>query len=170
MVTPSPSTGDPNRLWPIAAVHLRQLRSHRNDLGDLSEETFDKAPVSSCSFGGIPVRWIPPGSFMMGSPDSEKERDSDETQHEVVLSQGFFMAETECILSDNPRVNTHPPPSERGAMDTPPLPLTHSGAEALGNAGRSHQGGVRNLDQSPGRWNADSPVETADIGNNPATS
>ena len=59
-------------------------------------EAFDKAPGSSCSFGGIPVRWIPPGSFMMGSPDSEKERDSDETQHEVVLSQGFFMAETEC--------------------------------------------------------------------------
>ena len=59
-------------------------------------ELFDKAPGSSCSFGGIPVRWIPPGSFMMGSPDSEEERDSDETQHDVVLSQGFFMAETEC--------------------------------------------------------------------------
>ena len=59
-------------------------------------ETFDKAPGSSCSFGGIPVRWIPPGSFMMGSPGSEEGRDSDETQHEVVLSQGFFMAETEC--------------------------------------------------------------------------
>ena len=58
-------------------------------------ELFDKAPGSSCSFGGIPVRWIPPGSFMMGSPDSEEERDSDETQHEVVLSQGFFMAKTE---------------------------------------------------------------------------
>ena len=59
-------------------------------------ELFDKAPGSSCSFGGIPVRWIPPGSFMMGSPDSEEGRESDETQHEVVLSQGFFMAETGC--------------------------------------------------------------------------
>ena len=72
-------------------------------------ELFDKAPGSSCSFGGIPVRWIPPGSFMMGSPDSEEERDSDETQHEVVLSQGFFMAETECtqgqwelVMGSNP--------------------------------------------------------------------
>jgi formylglycine-generating enzyme required for sulfatase activity len=72
-------------------------------------ETFDKAPGSSCSFGGIPVRWIPPGSFMMGSPDSEEGRNSDETQHEVVLSQGFFMAETECtqgqwnlVMGSNP--------------------------------------------------------------------
>ena len=72
-------------------------------------ETFDKAPGSSCSFGGIPVRWIPPGSFMMGSPDSEEGRESDETQHEVVLSQGFFMAETECtqgqwkmVMGSNP--------------------------------------------------------------------
>ena len=59
--------------------------------------------------GEIFVRWIPPGSFMMGSPDSEEERDSDETQHEVVLSQGFFMAETECtqgqwemVMGSNP--------------------------------------------------------------------
>ena len=59
--------------------------------------------------GEIFVRWIPPGSFMMGSPDSEEGRNSDETQHEVVLSQGFFMAETECtqgqwkmVMGSNP--------------------------------------------------------------------
>ena len=44
----------------------------------------------------IPVRWIPPGRFLMGSPSSDRERDEDEVQHEVVLSHGFFMAETEC--------------------------------------------------------------------------
>ena len=59
-------------------------------------ETFDKAPGSSCSFGGIPVRWIPPGSFMMGSPTSERGRDANEVQHEVVLTRGFFLSETEC--------------------------------------------------------------------------
>jgi formylglycine-generating enzyme required for sulfatase activity len=42
----------------------------------------------------IPVRWIPAGRFLMGSPSSDLERD--EVQHEVVLSRGFFMAETEC--------------------------------------------------------------------------
>jgi WD40 repeat protein/serine/threonine protein kinase/formylglycine-generating enzyme required for sulfatase activity len=45
---------------------------------------------------GLPVRWIPPGSFLMGSMDPEESRGVDEVQHEVVLSRGFFMAETEC--------------------------------------------------------------------------
>ena len=35
--------------------------------------------------------WIPPGTFMMGSPTNEAERDSDETQHTVTLTQGFYM-------------------------------------------------------------------------------
>ena len=45
---------------------------------------------------GLAVRWISAGRFTMGSPGSEEERSSGETQHEVVLSHGFFMAETEC--------------------------------------------------------------------------
>ena len=45
---------------------------------------------------GVAVHWIPAGRFAMGSPSSEKGRFSDESQHEVVLSRGFFMAETEC--------------------------------------------------------------------------
>jgi formylglycine-generating enzyme required for sulfatase activity len=32
----------------------------------------------------------------MGSPLSEAERNSDEVQHEAVLTRGFFLAETEC--------------------------------------------------------------------------
>ena len=44
----------------------------------------------------LAVRWVPAGRFTMGSPESEEDRRLDETQHEVVLSRGFFMAETEC--------------------------------------------------------------------------
>jgi sulfatase modifying factor 1 len=40
---------------------------------------------------GMKFVWIPPGSFMMGSPKGEKERDNDETQHKVTLSKGFYM-------------------------------------------------------------------------------
>ncbi len=36
--------------------------------------------------------WIPPGTFVMGSPDDEKERNSDETQHTVTLTNGFYMS------------------------------------------------------------------------------
>ena len=42
--------------------------------------------------------WIPPGSFMMGSPKEEKEREIgwqgekiDEAQHKVTLTKGFYM-------------------------------------------------------------------------------
>ena len=44
-------------------------------------------------------RWIPPGSFLMGSPAGEKpepERYGDETPHEVELSRGFWLGDTAC--------------------------------------------------------------------------
>jgi len=41
-------------------------------------------------------RWINPGHFMMGSPANEPERDDDETQHPVTLSQGYWLADTAC--------------------------------------------------------------------------
>ena len=42
-------------------------------------------------------RWCEPGTFMIGSPVDEPERESigyDETQHEVTLSKGFWIADT----------------------------------------------------------------------------
>jgi formylglycine-generating enzyme required for sulfatase activity len=35
--------------------------------------------------------WIPPGTFVMGSPVSEADRNSDEGQHTVTLTKGFYM-------------------------------------------------------------------------------
>jgi len=37
--------------------------------------------------------WIPPGTFVMGSPTSEALRNTDETQHTVTLTKGFYMAD-----------------------------------------------------------------------------
>ncbi len=42
-------------------------------------------------------RWIKPGKFMMGSPEDEPEREDNEQQHEVVVTEGFWLAETACI-------------------------------------------------------------------------
>ncbi len=36
--------------------------------------------------------WIPAGTFVMGSPTNEAERNSDETQHTVTFTRGFFMS------------------------------------------------------------------------------
>lgn len=40
---------------------------------------------------GMKFVWIPPGTFMMGSPKEEKERDNHETQHKVTLTKAFYM-------------------------------------------------------------------------------
>ncbi|MBQ6616527.1 MAG: formylglycine-generating enzyme family protein [Thermoguttaceae bacterium] len=40
-------------------------------------------------------RWCPPGTFIMGSPESENDRNDDETQHQVTLTKGFWIMETE---------------------------------------------------------------------------
>ena len=39
--------------------------------------------------------WCPPDKFLMGSPASEPDRFSEETQHEVTLAQGFWIGKTE---------------------------------------------------------------------------
>ncbi|MEE9355682.1 MAG: formylglycine-generating enzyme family protein [Methylococcaceae bacterium] len=54
-------------------------------------------------------RFIPAGTFLMGSPKSEKERRDNETQHEVTLTEGFWLADTGCtqalwqtVMGENP--------------------------------------------------------------------
>jgi formylglycine-generating enzyme required for sulfatase activity len=61
------------------------------------------------SFGGTECVWCPPGQFMMGSPVGGEERFSSDVQHEVVLTRGFFLGETECtqgqweaVMGSNP--------------------------------------------------------------------
>jgi formylglycine-generating enzyme required for sulfatase activity len=58
---------------------------------------------------GMTFVWIEPGTFMMGSPEDEPQRDSDETQHEVALTQGYYMQTTEvtqgqwkAVMGSNP--------------------------------------------------------------------
>jgi len=42
------------------------------------------------------MRWIPAGSFMMGSPENEVDRNKDEVRHGVTLTHGFWLADTAC--------------------------------------------------------------------------
>ena len=42
------------------------------------------------------MRWIVPGRFLMGSPHDEEGRFNSELQHELTLSNGFWLAETAC--------------------------------------------------------------------------
>ena len=58
---------------------------------------------------GMEFIWIAPGSFLMGSPADEEGRESNERQHEVRISQGFWMGkyevtqgEWESVMGANP--------------------------------------------------------------------
>ena len=55
------------------------------------------------------MRWMPPGTFLMGSPETEPKRSNNEFQHEVTISEGFWLADTTCrqdlwqaVMSENP--------------------------------------------------------------------
>ena len=63
------------------------------------------------------LRWIAPGRFLMGSPESEPE-----TQHEVTLTEGYWLGETVCtqalweaVMGENPRAASR---KNRGAPST----------------------------------------------------
>jgi formylglycine-generating enzyme required for sulfatase activity len=53
--------------------------------------------------------WCPPGEFMMGSPPNEERRFANESQHKVVLTQGFWLGKCEvtqdqwrAVMGSNP--------------------------------------------------------------------
>ena len=53
---------------------------------------------------GVKLCWCPPGRFKMGSPPGELERRPDETQVDVTLSRGFWMAKFEASQGQWKRV------------------------------------------------------------------
>ena len=67
----------------------------------------------------VAFRWRPSGRFMMGSPESEEGRGDDEKRRMVILTHGFWLAETEttqalwtAIMGENPSAfvgNAHLP-------------------------------------------------------------
>lgn len=66
---------------------------------------------AGCGVGDVvqKMRWIPPGTFLMGSPESEAGRFPREVQHRVLLSEGYWLADTPCtqalwkaVMGDSP--------------------------------------------------------------------
>ncbi len=58
-----------------------------------------------------PLRWIPPGRFLMGSPEDEPGRfeDQESPRHLVTISHGFWLFDTPCpqklweaVMGENP--------------------------------------------------------------------
>jgi formylglycine-generating enzyme required for sulfatase activity len=62
----------------------------------LDEEQLTEQPVeSSTNTIGMQLNLIPAGTFIMGSPETEKDRGGDEHQHRVTITKAFYMQTTE---------------------------------------------------------------------------
>ena len=80
--------------------------------------------VPSLGLALVPMK---PGSFMMGSPVTEKERSTDETQRKVALTKSFWMGKYEVTQRQFGRVMRKNPSSSKG----PKLPVVASWRDAV---------------------------------------
>jgi formylglycine-generating enzyme required for sulfatase activity len=83
-----------------------------NDFGTVTTQTIslEVENTHTVASAGIEMIWCPPGTFMMGSPTSETGREADETQHQVTLTNGFYLgkyevtqAQYETVMTGNPQ-------------------------------------------------------------------
>ncbi len=83
--------------------------------GEEADEVIRHEPIDAKTIllpGDVPLEmvWIPPGSFMMGSPEDEQGRlDSEGPQREATIPEGFWMskypitqAQWQAVMGNNP--------------------------------------------------------------------
>ena len=90
---PKPPT-DFNQPEPTEPLEPRPAEPFAEELASAGGQAGASRTVT---INGVKVvfRWCPPGEFMMGSPENDEDRSDDETQHKVVITKGFWLAETE---------------------------------------------------------------------------
>ena len=105
-------------------LHVRQLSGGGGSTGPGAGETWTN--TLGMEFVGVPA-----GSFVMGSPEDGEGRDSDEVQHEVRISRGFWMGkhevtqgQWEAVMGANPSFYTEcgarcPVEGLEGTFDVP---------------------------------------------------
>jgi len=76
----------------------------------------------------IKLRWIPPGSFTMGSPEGELGRHPNEHRSTVQFSKGFYLAETE-LTQTQWRIVIHENPSSFTGENLPVETITWAEAK-----------------------------------------
>jgi formylglycine-generating enzyme len=74
----------------------------------------------------VKFSWCPSGTFVMGSPESELLRDSDESQVSVTLTRGFWISQTEVTQRLWTNIMTSTPwHCINGVPNIPDLPATN---------------------------------------------
>ena len=82
-------TGRQRADLPASPLGVVSVPECENQSGPLPVEERDFPLTESTS---IRMCWIPPGEFLMGSPEEEARRHYNEIQHSVTLTQGFWIA------------------------------------------------------------------------------
>jgi formylglycine-generating enzyme required for sulfatase activity len=67
------------------------ISGNSNGASQSQSPTTKQSPSTRTNTIGMTLVYIPPGSFLMGSPADEAGRRDNETQHKVTLTKGFFM-------------------------------------------------------------------------------
>ncbi len=96
--------------------------------GRLDETTLNKLGINTVSKQSrkmitnnffMEFVYIPPNSFIMGSASNEPHRSSDEKQHKVTLSEGFYMQTTEVTQGQWKSIMQRNPSFEKNGMQCP---------------------------------------------------
>jgi formylglycine-generating enzyme required for sulfatase activity len=81
-----------------------------NSSGSNSTSSFDPSNPpktwTAASASDLEMIWVEPGTFMMGSPTTESGRSTSETQHQVTLTQGFYLGKYEVTQAQYAAVMT----------------------------------------------------------------
>jgi formylglycine-generating enzyme required for sulfatase activity len=90
-------------------VALSLLQTGCSGGGDRQETAGSTKTITLPGGATMEMVWCPPGTFMMGSPEDAEFHYDDETQHQVTLTKGFWMAKTEVtqaqwksVMGNNP--------------------------------------------------------------------
>ena len=73
-------------LDPGNSTALAGLDRVRPPASPIAGQIWNMSPVD-----GREMRWVPPGAFLMGSPDTEPNRDPDEPQHPIQFASGYWV-------------------------------------------------------------------------------
>ena len=94
------------------SVLRAQKRAERKQSQAAAQQSSERGDVGSTwtdSVTGMEFMWVPKGCFQMGSPSSEEDRGSDERQHRVCLSNGYWLGKYEVtqgqwekVMGNNP--------------------------------------------------------------------
>lgn len=78
-------------------------------------------PIDYTNEFGMKFTLVPPGQYLVGSPNFEKSRSKIETQHLVTLTKGYYIATTEITQKDWSQISKENP----SKFKDPLLPVEH---------------------------------------------